>query len=44
VAKLVKGSSIAGMILSVLQMIVKAVLVSQKNGILEKISGIKLPV
>jgi hypothetical protein len=44
VAKLIKGSSIAGMILSAAQMIVNAILLSQKNGILEKICGIKLPV
>jgi hypothetical protein len=42
VTKLVRGSSIAGMIISVGQLIVKAVLLSQKNKILEKISGIKI--
>jgi hypothetical protein len=38
---LVKGSSIAGIIISVAQLIVNAVLLSKKNGIIEKISGIK---
>jgi hypothetical protein len=38
----VSGSSIAGMVISVLQLIAKAVLLSTKNRILEKISGIKI--
>jgi hypothetical protein len=44
VAKLVKGSSIAGMIISAVQLVVNAILLIWKNGIIEKISGIKLPV
>jgi hypothetical protein len=43
-SKIVRGSSIAGMIISLAQSIGKAVIFSQKNKILEKISGIKLPV